>query len=202
MKLMFVGRTHWSSRDKKPFDFPSQQAGRELGYHAARRGHTILISSELKNTLDHWIMEGAKECAREEPTRKVFVEVYYPERFSAPYQEQDPKLNNLIIRRVPHLQLDEKAYQKLIPHIAMLDACDAVIALGGTEKTFVDGHIAAIRETPVFVVPSSGGSAQRLYESLRYSYDTRERGCYLISGTHDQRSRLSNWRRPGAVPLM
>ncbi len=174
MKLVFIGSTHWSPRYKEPRDFPFEQAAYEIGYCAARRGHTILVGSDREATFDRRVVEGARDCARNEPAKLVFVDVYYPERDCPPYQGPDFKLSNLIIRTDPQVQLTKEGSPNLIAHVAMLDVCDAVIALGGADNTFVACNIAANRKTPVFVVPSSGGSAQLLYDALRFSYATAE----------------------------
>jgi hypothetical protein len=96
MKIMFVGSSHWSERYRPPIDFPFETAGQELGYYAARRGHTILICSESKNTLDYWVMQGAKRFALEEARKKVSVVVYYPIKGRLPpYKSGDFELQNL-----------------------------------------------------------------------------------------------------------
>jgi nucleoside phosphorylase len=179
MKIMFVGSTHWSEHYRQPFDFPFKTfktAGQDLGYHAARRGHTILICSDSENTLDRWVMEGAKRFAQEVPQKRVSVVVYYPRRNDRvpPYRGEEFRLPNLDIRWSPHLRLKDEAYSNLMPHLAMLDACDAIVALGGADNTFVDGCIASYRRNPALVVLGSGGAADLLYDRFGSSYSESE----------------------------
>jgi hypothetical protein len=120
-------------------------AATELGFAAARRGHTILVGSESVNTIDYYIMEGVRQYIQQNPTQQVFIEIHRPEGTPAPYTNV---LENIRISRISYPQDPTQPYKWVIAHVRALDSCDAVITLGGGNSTRIVGTIAADRQIP------------------------------------------------------
>lgn len=143
--------------------FPFNDAVKELGRCAAKRGHTILVTSEGETTADYHFMQGVFAFAAENPQQQVFVDVYYDDDDAIPYQNMEGVYPNIEIDFLPYRSPKNMHYRRILKHTAAINACDAVICLGGDIGTFVAGSIATERGIPTIPVRASGGSAEALY---------------------------------------
>ncbi|MGC4043484.1 MAG: 5'-methylthioadenosine/S-adenosylhomocysteine nucleosidase [Armatimonas sp.] len=168
MKIFIVGGRQ--SATSIPGNFPIDSAAHELGYHAASRGHTLLVVSENHLAADYHFMQGVQEFVGEPSAQKVFVDVYYPED-KKPIPYIGVKNKNIHIDYLPHKRSPIDQYRQILTHSAALNDCDAVICLGGGLGTNLTGTIASQRGIPVMAISAFGGSAQDLYKTLKASYD-------------------------------
>jgi hypothetical protein len=172
-RLFFIGSLHDKSRQPETgaqpteADKPLFQAARELGYATAAAGHTMLIGSDSKNTIDYYLASGAAEFGEAHPNTAVTIEVHRPNDKKTPYQNVPGNIN--IVRKY-YYQDESNPHKWIVTHVRMLDSCDAVVALGGDTSTRLVGNIAADRKRPVLAVSSFGGAASELYDRLQYLY--------------------------------
>jgi len=169
MKILFIGSTayHVPSQNKEPTpdDKKLFSACKELGYYASSRGHTILIGSDSKNTIDFHIMEGVLKFLSEKPNKKVSVEIHRPEGPKAIYTDVP---ENLEISKIQYPESFEHRW--IVSHVRALDSCDVLITLGGGASTRLTGNIAADRQKPIISVGTFGGASYELYNKLIYHY--------------------------------
>jgi len=143
------------------------EAASELGYSAVRRGHTVLLGSESPRTIDFYIMQGILKACSENPEQEFFVEIHRPEGTAAPYTSIPM---NLKLSRIAYEQDCRAEFRWMVAHVLALDSCDLCILMGGGTSTRVIGYIAAERQKPLFAIASFGGSAQILWEKLKFVY--------------------------------
>lgn len=170
-KILFMGSLPTYPRDEqRPLadqEIPFGRACEGMGTIAARRGHTILLSDDHPASADFHVMQGIIAHARQNPGASIRVEIHRPEG-SPPIYEDVP--SNITVERCFHPDAGHVSYGTIIPNLAALDASDALVVIGGHLTVKLIGQVAADKEKPVLAIPSFGGTAAEIYESLRYTY--------------------------------
>ena len=173
MQILFMGRIptyRWD--DDRPLsdqEQPFVRAGHDLGYEAARRGHTLILSDDHISAVDTHAMEGVVDFVKDHPGTTVDVVVNRTEGSDMVFADLPPEIS---IRRHFHTEVDREIHGtgSLIPNLASLDTSDAAILIGGGRTTRLIGSIGADRDAKIVAIPSFGGASQEVYEKLKYTY--------------------------------
>jgi hypothetical protein len=198
MKILFMGsictfprnETRELTEEEKPF----AQACEQMGYEAAARKHTILISDNHPSSADYHVLNGVLKFIDEAPDRKCQILVNRPEGSELVF---DRLPANVAVSYRFHPDLEHVWHGTLIPNLAALDASDLMITLGGRLTVSLMGQLAADKERPVLAVPSFGGSSAEIYESLKFTYRRVLKDRY-----HDMALLKSPWRNGFAEKVM
>lgn len=170
-KILFMGSLPTYHRDEHRAladqEIHFGRACQGMGTIAAQRGHTVLLSDDHPASADFHVMQGILAHARQSPGASIRVEVHRPEG-SPPIYEDVP--SNVTVQRCFHPDAGHVSYGTIIPNLAALDASDALVVIGGHLTVKLIGQVAADKEKPVLAIPSFGGTAAEIYESLRYTY--------------------------------
>jgi hypothetical protein len=174
MRIFFIGSIpdHKPGTGQKPKKEhqPLFNAAIELGSAAAERGHTVIVGSESKNTVDYYVVQGMVRFCENNPDQVAKLLVQRPKDSQAPYSDVP---SNLKVERKYYHKDISKPHKWVVAHVRMLDSCDALITLGGGTSTEIVGNIAADRLMPVIAIGSFGGSSSKLYDRLQYVYKER-----------------------------
>src|SRR5579871_4767513 len=166
MKLFFVGGI---TRTAEHMSQAFEQAASELGYISAEHGHTILVGSDSRSTLDYHVVVGVNQYAQEHPNKQLTVEVHYADKGGEPYSTLTSPTNVTKIPK-PYERLAIGTYSHLLSHIGGLFASDVVIAMAGGDGTYRIGSVAAQVNKPILALKQFGGSSGLLYDNLKYVY--------------------------------
>jgi len=172
MKIFFLGSIP-DKPIKKRGEIVTEAANivnacRQIGYSAAKHGHTVLLGSENINTIDLYIAEGVKRYCEEEGSHSAIIEVHRREG-TIPIFADYPR--NLRIDRIYYHGNQQNKWT--VAHVRVLESCDVMITLGGEKNTRAIGNLAADKEIPVIAIGSFGGSSNELYEGLKYIYKNK-----------------------------
>ena len=173
MKLLFMGSIPTfrfdEQREVSEQEVPFTHACQDMGFQAARNGHTVLLANEHPSGADMYVAKGIAEFAAENPDKQVAVEVNRPEGSELIFSDLP---ENISVERRFHAELDRTVYGHgtLIPCLAALDASDVLVAAGGKLTVRLMGNIAADRDKAVLAIPTFGGSSAELYDRLKYLY--------------------------------
>jgi hypothetical protein len=151
------------SEQEKPF----ARACEDMGFVAASRGHTILLSSDHRASTDYHVMQGVLQFASQQQDKAAHILMNRPEGSALIY---DNVPANVVIQRKFHPEMEHVMHGTLIPCVAALDASDILVIVGGRLTTKLIGHIAADRGKALLAIPSFGGISAELYESMKYWY--------------------------------
>lgn len=171
MRILFVGSIpgHQPGTGQSPG--PEHQelfnAAAQLGHAAAQRGHTILLGSESRNTVDSYVVDGVVRYCEENPSARLSLEIHRPRDGKKGYSKLP---DNLEVTRHRYHADESDPHKWIVSQVRALDVCDALITLGGETSTRVVGSIAADRSKPVIAIASFGGSSQDLFERVQYIY--------------------------------
>lgn len=180
MRILFVGAIlgHIPGTGQKPkkCDNPLLISAAELGYSAVNNGHTALIRSESKNSIDYYVFQGICRFCEENKDRTAYLELHQPEGRILPYSNIP---NNLKFSRVvypktpkaPYYQHTYIHYEWIVATVRALDSTDVVIVSGDGQSIKIIGTIASERKIPVLAIASFGGLSKTLYEDLKYVYN-------------------------------
>lgn len=171
MKINFMGSVptyaRTDEREISDQEKPFLTACEALGYVAASRGHTILASDDHPASADFNAVQGVVRYINETPDAKASIEINRAEG-SVPIFESLPP--NIQITRKLHPDIDPVWHGTLLPNLAALESADVLVLLGGRLTVKLMGQIAAEKEKPVIAIPSFGGTAVEIYESMRWIY--------------------------------
>jgi hypothetical protein len=197
MKIYFIGSIPGHEPSTGQVADPSHHAlfnaADAIGYRAAERGHTILISGDSQNTIDFYVMQGVERLSAERPDKQFCVEIHRPERERSVFPVV---AENLTISRVVYRGDASGPFKWIVTHVRALDSCDVVVAIGGGNSTRVVGTIAAERNVPLLAMAVFGGSASELYEQLKYVY----RNTYGVTQGLD--CLTQDWRAAAALDVV
>jgi hypothetical protein len=198
MKVLFMGSIptfeRTETRELTGQEQPFAQACKQLGYAAAARQHTILISDNHPASADYHVLNGVLKFIGEAPNRKAQLEVNRPEGSELVF---DRLPSNVAVSYRFHPNFEHVSHGTLLPNLAALDACDVMITLGGRLTVRLMGQLAADKERPVLAIPSFGGASTEIYESLKFAYRRMLKDRY-----HELSLLKSPWRDGFAEKLM
>ena len=156
------------TREVSEQEAPFSRAAHDLGYEAARRGHTVMLGDDHRASVDAGVMDGIETFLAEDPDHRAEVVLNRTEGSRAIFTDLSSQVT--IRRRFhPELEFDQQGSWSLIPNLAALDGAHVAIMVGGRTTTRLMGNIAADRGE-VVAIPSFGGAAFELYGRLRYAY--------------------------------
>jgi hypothetical protein len=172
MKILFMGsiptfHRRTETRELTDQEQPFARACEQLGYAAAARQHTILISDNHPSTADYHVLNGALKFIGEAPDHSAQIQVNRAEGSELVF---DRLPSNVTVSYQFHPEFEHVGYGTLIPNLAALDASDVMITLGGRLTVSLMGQLAADKERPVLAIPSFGGTSTEIYESLKFTY--------------------------------
>ncbi|MBV8077627.1 MAG: hypothetical protein JO284_14560, partial [Planctomycetaceae bacterium] len=171
MKILFMGSVptfpRTEERELSDQEKPFAQACQEIGYVAASRRHTILLSDDHPASADYHVFHGALRYAGEAQEKSVQIEVNRPEGSRLIF---DGSPGNVRIDYRFHPDYEHVMHGTLLPCLAALESSDVLVTVGGGLTVKLMGQIAADREKPVLAIPSFGGTSVQLYENFRYYY--------------------------------
>ena len=191
MKIQFMGSVptfpRAEERELSDQEKPFAQACQEMGYVAASRQHTILLSDDHPASADYHIFHGALRYAGEAQEKLIRIEVNRPEGSRLIF---DSSPGNVRIDYRFHPDYEHVMHGTLLPNLAALESSDVLVTVGGGLTVKLMGQIAADKEKPVLAIPSFGGTSVELYEIMRYNYKNS-----LKDRIHDLALLKTPWRQ-------
>jgi len=199
MKILFMGsiptfHRRTETRELTDQEQPFARACEQLGYAAAARQHTILISDNHPSTADYHVLNGALKFIGEAPDHSAQIQVNRAEGSELVF---DRLPSNVAVSYRFHPEFEHGGWGTLIPNLAALDASDVMITLGGRLTVSLMGQLAADKERPVLAIPSFGGTSTEIYESLKFTYRRMLKDRY-----HELSLLKSPWRDGFAEKVM
>jgi TIR domain len=171
MKILFMGSIptfqRTETREITDQEQPFARACAQMGYAAAARQHTILISDNHPASADYHVLDGVLKFIGDAPNQKAHVEVNRPEGSELVF---DRLPSNVVVSYRFHPDFEHVWHGTLLPNLAAVDASDVMITLGGRLTVRLMGQLAADKERPVLAIPSFGGASTEIYESLKFAY--------------------------------
>ncbi len=171
MKILFMGSIptfeRTETRELTEAEQPFARACEQMGYAAAARQHTILISDNHPSSADYHVLNGILKFIAEAPERTAQLLVNRPQGSELVF---DRLPQSVVVSYRFHPDVERVWHGTLIPNLAALEACDVMITLGGRLTVKLMGHLAADRERPVLAIPSFGGRSSEIFESLKFTY--------------------------------
>jgi len=158
MKVLIVGSLHFEDAEAKRDAFIT--ACRDLGRALARAGLELVVGSESPNTADKYVVEGAIEVPG---SRKIVV--LRPEGKEAPFLKER-EANQGRIEFIYQLMKGPWTSVR-VPQVL---AADVVIVIGGGRGAAQIGDVAPALGRPVLAIPSFGGAANDLWQTLEPFY--------------------------------
>jgi len=154
-------------------------AAADLGRICAERGHTLLVGSDFRLTVDHHaVLHGMIPVLQENPQRTFYLEVWRPNDRKRPYDDlrathKNLKVDYFVARPGFPLQHRRNPRSPVVntnlwtfAHQSALANADVLLAMGGTTGTERAVYIAQQLGVPTLPVQSFGGGAEKAYRSL------------------------------------
>lgn len=213
MRILFIGSVPDNPYQTDP-DIEEQLVGQnqelwkaaaELGRAAAKRGHTIVVGSDRRTTIDyHVVTEGLFPEARAEsdPDRKFFLEVFRPNDLKRPYEEGRPP--NVVYhpytsrpgfpgeRKVaasrPVGDDSQRTPLWTFAHQSAIENADVVITVAGGHGTERAVYTAENVRVPVLPVKSFGGGSARVHAEVKSGFTNHPLWHHLSAGWNDRRA--------------
>lgn len=154
----------WSLRDT-PDSF--QQACRRIGFELIRRGHSLILGSKSLHTADGNALEGAREAweaaADVQRDRPRVMMIRLADEFSDA-ENSYAMLHQLMPGGIVDYPVDAASWGSV--KLVQTHLADALILIGGAEKTEQAGLAATISRKPLACIGSFGGAAYKLNRML------------------------------------
>ena len=188
MRIFFSGSLrHLLAPDSESLLASFKKASFELGAAAARRRHTILVTTESSRTVDHYLVRGAQTCASD-GIQLPIVEVHKMLGRPRPFKGWE----SLRLEHVVYQQVLQAERKQLGARIGAIASCDSVVLIGGAGGTELVSQLAADLHKPIVAIPSFGGSAARTFELLNPWYvqmrEVASRASDLLTGWRENES--------------
>lgn len=180
MKVLIVGSYNFSESIHSEEEFA--EACRNLGEVLARNKHEIIVSSSKPHTADYYVVEGAR---RVKGRHKLTI--FRLQGFQQPFKDSCDELKKNFDISFRKANGDWAAAR--VPQVV---TCDAIILIGGQEKTAHVAHIAPALNRPVLAIPCFGGIAREIWEQLEPYY--RKIGIINDHGDH----LIMDWNKDSA----
>jgi hypothetical protein len=170
MRVAVLGS--WRQEDKKSWgllETPEEfrDACRKVGAELIRRGHSLIVGTDSGHTADGNAARGAIDALREDETT-----VESPRIMLIRPESRDPERPFLEMRRsnpgvfIEH-EVDSASWAAV--KLVQTQLADAVILIGGAEKTEQAGLTAAVSRKPLGCIGSFGGAAAALNKRFKAS---------------------------------
>ena len=181
MRILFTGSVRGITDDRVAARLKA--AAHDLGIAAATRRHEILICSDKAETVDRHVMEGARDVYATGAQGIGVVEVHRmmsQKPAFADWHEEHVRISPIWY----HAEHDPR-YKRLGARVGCINACDAVVAMGGDTGARLIGELAIHVNKPLIAVSTFGGAGQSLYKRMETSYlqrpEIRTRIDYLFA---------------------
>jgi hypothetical protein len=163
---MVIGSVHYE-------DAPNDElfeAASQIGIELMAKGHTIFIGTDKHHTVDYHIFKGAKE----ESGKITGIEIHRPDDGTVPFaaEFQIPE-NEIFIKYYPYQDWQ-------VVHMETLKNADALLIVGGSERTVIIGTAGNMLSKPVIPIGSFGGGGKAVW-----SYASSKREQFYQGGIND-----------------
>ena len=140
-----------------------------LGRIAAERGHTVLVADEHPASVDYNVVQGVIAYVNGGPDRSAHIQINRPEGAELVFENLPDQIT---VERLFHAELDRspRGIGTLIPNMAALEACDALVMIGGKDTARIVGLLAANQDRRLLAIPAFGGAAEEIYDRLKHYY--------------------------------
>jgi len=155
VKILIVGSMSHLASGAERHSF--KIACKEIGKALAEAEHTIIVGSNLENTAERHVVNGANTVTG--PHRVVQITPYEAELFPR------DNFKNIIFEFFP-----PSKDSWVIGRVDQILAADGVIVIGGGRKTLQAGLTAPILERPILPIPLFGGAAKELWDQIVSDY--------------------------------
>lgn len=176
MKIFFIGSDPDNNWDRTPGVEEKRVANNQtlwaaaaaLGAEAAKRGHTIIVGSERRTTIDYYIInDGLIPVAKNNPDKRYFMEISRPDDRKRPFNSISNLLPNISAVYTTKEVLTKSQDLWLIAHHSAIASADIVIAIGGDQGTERAVHLADELGTPILPIATFDGGAKKGYDKFR-----------------------------------
>lgn len=137
----------------------------QLGAEVARRGHTLLVTTDTKLTVDRHLLEGALQGAAAYELRPK-VEVHHA-RGQEDHFGIDPRLD---VVRVEYDRWADRADARLGARSGALARADVVVLIGGAKGTRKVAQAALALGRQILPLPTFGGVADQILREFAPLY--------------------------------
>ncbi|MEM1178167.1 MAG: toll/interleukin-1 receptor domain-containing protein [Acidobacteriota bacterium] len=156
------------------------EAAAEIGRTCAERGHTLVVGSDFRLTVDHHaVLKGLVPVVERYPERTFHIEVWRPNDPKRPFEmlkvdyPESVRIDHFMSspgfplqhRRNPHAGTVNTNLWTFAHQSALANA-DVLLAMGGTTGTERSVHMARELGVPALPVSTFGGGAARAYRSF------------------------------------
>ncbi len=141
------------------------QACRRIGQELIRRGHSLIVGTDSRHTADGNAARGAYDELAEQRTDRPRITVVRQDDSSTylAFNDQRRAHGGIFVDHIVHGS--SWAAVKLV----QTQLADAVLLVGGAEKTEQAGLTAAVARKPIACIGSFGGAASKLNQTFQHS---------------------------------
>jgi Predicted nucleotide-binding protein containing TIR-like domain len=163
MRVAVLGS--WRHEDKKRWSLREtpeafQAACRQVGLELIRRGHSLIVGSDSDHTADGNAVRGAIEAFSGTTPTVESPRIMLIRPRSSAQGLSFPQLRRSIPGVFVERQVDSQSWA--VVKLVQTQLADAVILIGGAEKTEQAGLTAAVSKKPLACIGSFGGAAAAL----------------------------------------
>lgn len=160
------------------------EASTMLGEEMANLGWSLIVGTDIPESVDRHVINGAIKVARKR-RRKVVIDVYYIEQDGqAPYSDLEGN-SDVSITFHPVLSL-----QWHVAHLRAAEKADAVLLIAGSRGTLVSGLLSMLHGIPFLPVVYFGHAAREVWEVARTDVG---RYFFDVSSPHEIERVISHW---------
>lgn len=157
MRVLVIGSNHFNAPTPNSYDEPYGkeifEAARQVGQALATKGHTVLLCSASPDTVDPYVFEGARA-----DKDKLHVEVHYSDGRRPPFEEAIKQERESNVTHKIHQSSDTQ-----VVHMEAMDEADALLIIGGSERSVRTGVAAHMLGKTVIPVGSFGGAGRDVW---------------------------------------
>jgi predicted nucleotide-binding protein len=168
MRVAVLGS--WRQQDAAEWELSETQdafakACRRIGRELIERGHSLIVGTEALHTADGNAALGAYEAIGQsaEPRPRIMVVRLDDAKGGRPFDRQRRERPGIFIDR------PVDAATMAVVKLVQTQLADAVVLIGGAEKTEQAALIAAVGKKPLACIGSFGGAAARLNKRFQGS---------------------------------
>ena len=173
MRVAVLGS--WRAKDQQEWGLQGsleefQQAARDIGYALIERGHSLILGTTAPHTADGQALQGAADAWTQVPAlRRDRPRVMLIRALPTKVRSRTNPENQRRLQDLPAgLAVDSPTEVMAITSLKLVQAhyADAMILLGGAEKTEQAGLAATVARKPLACIGSFGGAAHGLNRML------------------------------------
>ncbi|MBC7910410.1 MAG: hypothetical protein H7Y30_07920 [Pyrinomonadaceae bacterium] len=158
MRVLVIGSNRFdyeftsTQGDVTQQETPLFEAAAQVGYQLTKNGHTILICSRSQDTVDPYILDGAKKASD-----KSSVELHVSDNSKLYFKELERAEDTDVVPKI-HLSPDTQ-----IVHMEAMADADALIIMGGGTRSTRTGVSAYMLGKTVIPIGSFGGAGKAVW---------------------------------------